>query len=142
MIISGSTAVQFFDRDVYANSDLNLYVEHRTARPMALWLESIGYSFVPRQDAEFQTLEMGLDQSSDLTPVDPFGMSALSDGPQKGYFNAIAILDFKRINCSDIQLITSRGPPLEMVLNFHSSECSGDHFEQDYTCSTTTQHAS
>lgn len=113
-IISGSTAVQFFDRDVYENSDLDLYVQHRTARPIALWLQTVGYLFVPHQDADFQTLEMGLDKSSERYTVD-------SD---EGYFDAVVVLDFKKVNHPNIQLITSRGPPLEIILNFHSSERS------------------
>lgn len=123
-IISGSTAVQFFERDVYTPSDLDLYVEHQAARPMTQWLESIGYSFVPQQDGEFQTLQMGLEKSADFKTADPLGISALTDGLQKGYFDAVAVLDFKKLSRPNIQVITSRGPPLEMVLNFHSSECS------------------
>ena len=135
-IISGSTAVQFFDRDIYANSDLDVYVEHQAARPLALWLERIGYFFVPRQGTEFQTLELGLNTSSDFRTVDPFGMTALTNGPQKCYFDAVAILDFKKVNRPNIQLITSRGPPLEIVLNFHSSKRSNHCFSKEYTPST------
>ena len=126
-IISGSTAVQFFDRDVYENSDLDLYVQHRTARPIALWLQTVGYLFVPHQDADFQTLEMGLDKSSERYTVNQFGMPGLTnihDDSDEGYFNAVVVLDFKKVNHPNIQLITSRGPPLEMILNFHSSEHS------------------
>lgn len=122
-IISGSTAVQFFERDVYTPSDLDLYVEHQAARPMTQWLESIGYSFVPQQDGEFQTLQMGLEKSADFKTADPLGISALTDGLEKGYFDAVAVLDFKKLSRPNIQVITSRGPPLQMVLNFHSSEC-------------------
>ena len=115
-------------------------MEHQAARPLALWLETIGYFFVPRRDAEFQTLEMGLDTSSDFGVVDPFGMTALTDGPQKGYFDAVAILDFEKVNRPNIQLTTSRGPPLEIVLNFHSSERSNYCFSKKYICSTNAQH--
>jgi len=121
-IISGSTAVQFFDRDVYTNSDLDVYVEHQTARSLARWLEQIGYVFVSRQETEVQTLEMALDTNSDFRPVDP--MTELTDDAEKGYFDAVVILDFQKVNHPDIQLITSRGPPLELVLNFHSSKHS------------------
>ena len=140
MIISGSTAVQFFDHDIYANSDLDVYVEHQAARPLALWLETIGYFFIPHQDAEFQTLEMGLDMSSDFRMVDPFGMTTLMDSLQKGYFDVVAILDFEKVNRPNIQLTTSWGPPLEIVLNFHSSEHSNYCFSKKYICSTNAQH--
>jgi hypothetical protein len=90
---------------------------------MTQWLESIGYSFVPQQDGEFQTLQMGLEKSADFKTADPLGISALTDGLEKGYFDAVAVLDFKKLSHPNIQVITSRGPPLQMVLNFHSSEC-------------------
>lgn len=57
---------------------------------------------------------MGLDKSSERYTVD-------SD---EGYFDAVVVLDFKKVNHPNIQLITSRGPPLEIILNFHSSERS------------------
>jgi hypothetical protein len=91
---------------------------------MVLWLQSIGYFSVPHQGAELQTLEMSLDKSSDLMMVDLFGMPALTDGSLNSYFDAVVVLDFKKLNHPNIQLLTSRGPPLEMVLNFHSSKCS------------------
>ena len=119
-IISGSTALQFFDRTIYANSDLDLYVEHPSARPIALWLQSIGYTFTPQEDSEFQTLEMGLDKKpDDNTEEMPTLFDPLS---HKGYFDAIAVLDFKKENHPPIQVITSKGPPLALVLDFHSSK--------------------
>ena len=119
-IISGSTALQFFDRTDYANSDLDLYVEHSSARPIATWLQNIGYIFTPQEDSEFQTLEMGLDKKTDdNTEEMPTLFDQLSP---KGYFDAIAVLDFKKENHPPIQVITSKGPPLELVLDFHSSE--------------------
>ena len=122
-IISGSAAVQFFDRAIYENSDLDLYVQHQSARPIALWLQSIGYVFVPCKDSEFQSLEMGLEKSIKLNTEDIYGIPIdIDDEPDKGYFDAVVVLDFKKLNHPVIQLITSRGPPLEMVLDFHSSE--------------------
>ena len=111
MIISGSTAVQFFDHDVYENSNLDLYVQHQTARPIALWPQSIGYLFIPCQDADFQTLEMALDKRSERNTVDPLGMAGLTDmddDSEEGYFNVVVILDFKKVNYPNIQLITSQ----------------------------------
>ena len=130
-IISGSTAIQFFDRDVYANSDLDVYVEHQTAQPLALWLEQIGYVFVSCQDTEFQMLEKALDTSSNLRMVDPFKMTALTNNSKEDYFDAVSVLDFKKVNHPNIQLITSWGPPLKLVLNFHSSKRSGYCFQEN-----------
>jgi hypothetical protein len=137
-IISGSAAVQFFDRALYKDSDLDLYMQHQSARPMALWLQSIGYAFVPCKDSEFQSLEMGLQKSIKLNTEDIYGIPIdINDEPDKGYFDAVVVLDFKKTNHPDIQLITSRGPPLEMVLDFHSSEWQLFNFTEKYTHSLT-----
>lgn len=37
MLISGSTALKFFERVVYPDSDLDLYIEHRFSRQVADW---------------------------------------------------------------------------------------------------------
>src|SRR5260221_4362327 len=42
MFISGSTALQFFDRTNYPQSDLDLYVEHKFRVNIVTWLMSIG----------------------------------------------------------------------------------------------------
>jgi len=112
-IISGSTALQFFDRTIYANSDLDLYVQHDCACDLALWLESIGYMFVPLENDNFQTLQMSLDKSPDFDPTDITFDNEYCDG--------VIILNFMKEDHPSIQVITSRGPPLGMVLQFHSS---------------------
>ena len=50
-LISGSTAVQFFDRETYPDSDLDVYVEHRYVRTLTDWLVKIGYKYKPLSDA-------------------------------------------------------------------------------------------
>lgn len=113
-------------------------MQHHSARPIALWLQSINYAFVPCKDSDFQSLEMGLEKSVKFDNEDIYGIPGLTDiydESDKGYFDAVVILDFKKANHPDIQLITSRGPPLEMVLNFHSSEYL---FWKEYICSFKT----
>ncbi|KAF8176015.1 hypothetical protein BJ912DRAFT_987673 [Pholiota molesta] len=46
MFISGSTALQFLDRALYPETGLDLYVERRLRRAVALWLIAIGYTYV------------------------------------------------------------------------------------------------
>ncbi|TFK63310.1 hypothetical protein BDN72DRAFT_964018 [Pluteus cervinus] len=43
-IISGSTALQFFDRTYYPESDLDLYVTDEDAEPLIDWIMGIGYN--------------------------------------------------------------------------------------------------
>lgn len=46
ILISGSTAVQFFQQESYPDSDLNLYVEHDHHVEFIRWLLEIGYGYV------------------------------------------------------------------------------------------------
>lgn len=120
-LISGSSALQFFERTVYADSSgLDLFIEHASARPIALWLQSIGYIFCPSADADYQTLEMGLDKQVAKNASD--GNTMFEPFFNKGHFEPIVCLKFHRATYPNVQVITSNGPPLEMVLNFHSSE--------------------
>ncbi|KAI0371470.1 hypothetical protein BV20DRAFT_941761, partial [Pilatotrama ljubarskyi] len=55
-LVSGSSALQFFDRTVYPESDLDLYVHMRHRREVGRWLLQEGYRFVPTpyQDPRFE----------------------------------------------------------------------------------------
>ena len=96
-------------------------MQHHSARPIALWLQSINYVFVPCKDSDFQSLEMGLEKSVKFDNEDIYGIPGLTDiydESDKGYFDAVVILDFKKANHPDIQLITSRGHRLKWCLIF------------------------
>lgn len=122
MIISGSVALQFFDRTEYDNSKLDLYVDKRFRRPIAIWLQAIGYEFLPPA-LENETLEQALEH----TP-------GVDNGPyvdDGSYVNGTFILDFKMTKRhSSVRLITTMESPLEMVLRSHSSECNPSHHER------------
>jgi len=49
-LISGSTALRFFQRKEYAGQDLDLYVEARYAPAVAWFLEKAGYQFYKREN--------------------------------------------------------------------------------------------
>jgi hypothetical protein len=149
MVISGSTALQFFERVLYPESDLDLYVEHRYRRPIALWLASIGYRYVPARakvTSEHQDPHHGVDSitatQSTLEEALAANVPRLPDismgydprpsiffyGSGGGYLDATSILNFeKRDECyghRKIQIISSPRSPVEMILNFHSSAYS------------------
>lgn len=125
MFISGSTALQFFDRSFYADSDLDIYVEHRYCTPVALWLESIGYTFQHRNSlSQDKSLEIALtetlSESIDMNNL-PQGFF---DSTSMGYFGrgVANVYNFHKVNPDrKIQLITSYYAPLEIILNFHST---------------------
>jgi len=151
MIISGSTALQFFERVVYPESDLDLYVEHRYMRPIALWLASIGYIYTPNDKKPMSqqhdtnhdndlntvsptlpTLEEALDAEPPRRPAYPIGYGQYPQiffcATHMGYLSASSILNFEKGSKfhehRKIQIITSPHSPLEMILNFHSSAYS------------------
>jgi len=107
-IISGSTALEFFDRTEYSNSNLNLYVDHQFRQPIATWLQAIGYDFVPDPPSATVTLAEVL---------------AIEFEPYELCTRKVLDFDFVKPDVHvKIQLTTTNGSPLEMVLRFHSSE--------------------
>ena len=151
VIISGSTALQFFERILYPESDLDLYVEHRYRRPIALWLASIGYHYVPVRpkvtsehedpdhnldsvSATQSTLEEALAANVFQLPENPISYNQRPAiffwGSGGGYLDATSILNFEKrdefYQHRKIQIISSRHSPVEMILNFHSSAYSNN----------------
>lgn len=123
VLISGSTALQFFNRTLYPDSDLDLYVEHRYCLGIAKWLQSTGYAYRPRS-WQHSSLELEVNENPDGTehfePGQLFHPSA-----SRGYFGrgVANVLNFHKANPNrKIQLITSKHSPLEIILNFHSSQ--------------------
>ncbi|KAF8961523.1 hypothetical protein BDZ97DRAFT_1733677 [Flammula alnicola] len=125
MFISGSTALQFFDRSFYPDSDLDIYVEHRHCEPIAYWLTSLGYAFEPRRGHENDTLADALVQTlPSLYGEVHMVSSGFFESASVGYFGrgVANVYNFHKYNPDrKIQLITSYHSPLEVVLNFHST---------------------
>ena len=116
-LISGSTALQFFDRTYYEGSDLDLYVEGRHAKEVLYFIRDKGYVFDPR-DGQPKDLDDAIDYAAD----DPY---RYQDDPEYAELvNAIsAVFNFSQ-NGKKIQVITSRQTeysPLSIILSFHSS---------------------
>jgi len=103
-------ALEFFDRTEYDSSNLDLYVDYRFRQPIALWLQSIGYKYLPRVATGPKTLKKALKYTPAL----------LHDG---SYFEGIFALDFsKGSHLPKVRLFTTSASPLEKVLRSHSSE--------------------
>ncbi|KAJ7575550.1 hypothetical protein C8J56DRAFT_1032351 [Mycena floridula] len=110
-LISGSTALSFFNRTVYPGSDLDIYVEHRYSAEIALFLKTLGYAFAPRAK-----------QAKDLL-VAIHSISERFIRPDEDIYlgQGIAdVYDFTR-GGAKIQLITSISCPLDIILRFHST---------------------
>ncbi|KAJ8081047.1 hypothetical protein PM082_017887 [Marasmius tenuissimus] len=117
-LISGSTALQFFNRVAYLDSDLDLYVEHCYCKPVASFLRRIGYKYEPR-GTQNPSLSMEIMyRSDDLrhgigTPYD--------DEPQnqseRGFAGVFNMIRGRR----KVQLITAKYSAMDIILNFHST---------------------
>jgi hypothetical protein len=128
MFISGSSALQFFDRTVYPESDLDLYLEHRFSHAVAYWLLEIGYKYAPLPESSNAA---SLEQAFKSNPPtrehvpDLFSGDFFFDGPGRDYFKAPFVFNFeKQSPYRKIQLITSLQCPLHRVLKYHSSKTS------------------
>ncbi|GJE97275.1 hypothetical protein PsYK624_134910 [Phanerochaete sordida] len=121
-LISGSTALQFFNRTRYASADLDLYCTYDARAEVGWWLiERAGYTFHPnhRQDSYFG---LALDEAR------PPGAPVEED--RYGNLNGIsAVYCFRRrVEDADgrdreveVQLIVAYLNPMEAVLSFHST---------------------
>ncbi|KAI0765136.1 hypothetical protein C8Q74DRAFT_1450222, partial [Fomes fomentarius] len=133
-IISGSFAVQFFDRSFYPESDLDIYV-HPDAhvRDIALYLLSEGYTYQP---TEWQQLrfEDELDRLwATIEPESSDGSDSRSKGDTDsvsedtyGLSSLLAVWNFNNKVSPDgedkrnVDVIVAQNSPLESVLDFHS----------------------
>ncbi|THV00626.1 hypothetical protein K435DRAFT_608781, partial [Dendrothele bispora CBS 962.96] len=105
-VISGSTALQLFSRVRWNESDLDVYVEYSTGYLMAVFLMSIGYSFIPTAR-----------QSSNMSEA--YRQVKLDDIYDDGRGFA-SVFNFLRAS-SKIQIVTAKYSPVDVVLNFHST---------------------
>ncbi|KZV58845.1 hypothetical protein PENSPDRAFT_550431, partial [Peniophora sp. CONT] len=109
-LVSGSTALQLFDRTRYAHADLDVYVEYRYALQIVQHIcEREQYGFQPRRPyCE--------------TPDETIGMAIMHPTSYSSYNTAgiAAVLDFAREG-QRVQVIVSYRSPMDVILNFHSS---------------------
>ena len=117
-VISGSNALQFFDRTLYSKSDLDLYVPLTWRATVGHYLLAEGYSFVP-----------GRIQSSSFTDA-VFQKRVVTNNGLYGNFKGIAaVFTFKKRSSDgkelQVQIIVAVRSPMEVILRFHSSTSNG-----------------
>ncbi|KAI0083367.1 hypothetical protein BDY19DRAFT_900417 [Irpex rosettiformis] len=119
-LISGSSALQFFDRTHYEESDLDLYVSAKHHREVGRWMLAQGYKFTPNsiQDPDFE-----ISAGEDNMNVDVFGY-VLQDDRMKG---VAAVFTFHKQSPTipgkrlQVQVIVANTCPMEVILWFHST---------------------
>ncbi|KAK7696086.1 hypothetical protein QCA50_000729 [Cerrena zonata] len=111
-LVSGSTALQFFDRSRYSEADLDIYVPLKYRLEVADFLFNDGYSYVPErnQDSDFRRA------ASDLR---------LKVGGSYSVNGVVTVFTFeKRRDSAKVmkaQLIVVKYSPIETILGFHST---------------------
>lgn len=121
LLISGSTALQFFDRTCYPDSDLDLYLEARFVNEVTDWLVSVGYQTRIRNNPVDR---MDLGPSS--APVGPYQRpekNTFSERTAFWYSRGVTVNEvYHRGRKKNIQLISVGVCPLQIIISFHSSK--------------------
>lgn len=117
LLISGSTALQLFDRTTYPEADLDLYVDSRWATEVVLYVrDQERYQFRPTRAQKDQIPERALEAGPGVRAD---SSSAYGEGYASG--GIAGVLNFSK-GAQRLQIIASKGAPLSVVLRFHSSE--------------------
>ncbi|KAI0061380.1 hypothetical protein BV25DRAFT_785025 [Artomyces pyxidatus] len=124
-LISGSNAIQFFDRTFYPDDALDLFVPLNKVYEVGTWLAGVGYTFMPRQgqtvgfDGVHDQKEWQKQLSDDSHSNDYWGLGARNR-------ILVHVFTFHKANLEDvppfkIQIMAARVPPIGVVLSFHST---------------------
>lgn len=127
-LISGSNALQFFDRSFYPESDLDLYTHPGRSREVGLWLiRNEGYHFVPSasQEGSFENLVKddwdGLARRYDeQTDVNLEGGQRYRMAGIHAVYTFMKTTPYNKDSQLKVQIIEAETNPLQCVLSFHS----------------------
>jgi hypothetical protein len=136
-LVSGSNALQFFDRSFYPESDLDVYLHRGREREVGNFLLADGYTFQPtaRQFEDFSEQERNTwhrDQRPFRFPVASSCFRSAMDldedyKPAKSW-GLLFVLYFSKLSVTGaelkVQLLIAEASPIEAILRFHSSACA------------------
>lgn len=127
-LVSGSSALQFFDRTFYPDSDLDLYLSMEAIERVAQWLIGpAGYTFTAheRQPA---SLDEALAAIRFPPTTDVVAMAA-AEHPVYGSRGIRGVFTFTKpaedatAPILKVQCIVAKLSPMRLILDFHSSTC-------------------
>lgn len=124
-LVSGSNALQFFDRTFYLNADLDIYTHPGHSFEVAQFLVEVeGYRFVPREEQE-QDWKVAIGSNWDGT-VSRVAVTNAGDRYPLAGMNAVWAFIKTGIDQHPlkVQVIEAASSPLEIILEFHSSMSS------------------
>ena len=133
-LISGSFALQFFDRAFYKSSDLDLYAHFHQRRIVGTLLLQAGYTFSPFYD---QPVNFAVAVLRKVPPRNiRYSMPGVAD-----------IFNFHKRDADEgpllkVQIIVARRTPMEVILGFHSSRCTPALFPHEHRIKKLLQRSS
>ncbi|RDB19166.1 hypothetical protein Hypma_014203 [Hypsizygus marmoreus] len=112
MLISGDLVLDFFDRNLPSDPDLEVWVEHPSALDIGRWFLTIGYIYIPSNDRfrDFKAAHIRgtaawiIEGGINITPI-----------PVRRFIFR------NRLTEKTIILRTVGGSPLQAILNFPST---------------------
>ncbi|PSS08863.1 hypothetical protein PHLCEN_2v3478 [Hermanssonia centrifuga] len=114
-LISGSNALQFFNRLRYSNSDLDVYVSWKSAMEVGKWMLGHGYTYKPSvsqlEDLE-QEIHAGHHSHDDYAEGEGISTVLLFVKPSKEYDTEKEL---------QVHIIVSFRTPMEVIMKVHSS---------------------
>ncbi|TRM60861.1 hypothetical protein BD626DRAFT_406670 [Schizophyllum amplum] len=118
-VISGSVAVQFFDRCRFAHCDLDLYVERHAVRQLFAFLVGVGYTYRPKpfQPPTIQDI---------LRPGGALRRNTGEDTGDDTEYDGLSIcgvFNFRRPSYPDavVQVLVAKHTVVDVLLGFHST---------------------
>ncbi|KAJ3992488.1 hypothetical protein F5050DRAFT_1538027, partial [Lentinula boryana] len=114
-LISGSSALQFFDLSVFADSDLDLYIVRDWDKVTLVsgFLTSVGYDYVPGADQP-QSFQQAFEVGRNLGDDDYSSEDEYTSAHIWGVYSFIRGSDRKKI-----QIITCEKNIIRVILGFH-----------------------
>lgn len=130
-LISGSSALQFFDRTFYPESDLDLYLSMDAIEKVAEWLVgTAGYTFSPHE-RQLGELDEAL-AAIRFPPTTDVVAMATAEHPIYGSRGIRGVFTFTKPAADatapalKVQCIVAKLSPMRLILDFHSSTCHTD----------------
>lgn len=125
-VVSGSQALQFFDRTEYLDSDLDIFMRGFSVDVLDDWLKEAGYNMVGERDEyQIERRMRRIAEDDELGTERQSAIRAVFSYARYGYDGA-----FGGVRARVVQIIVVCIDPIEFIIfDFHSSTCLSTRFE-------------